>query len=268
MFDVVVIGHVSIDTNTSNFGTKIVVGGAAFLTAASASLYSEKVGLISRIGDDFEFNELQKWKNLNLSGIKLIKNKKSSRFSHHYLNEDHSIREWTPEFNVGTDVCYSDIPQEFLNTKYFHIATMPPKQQLPIIEYIKRNSLAIISVDTLENFVEDYFSEVCQVMEKSDLIFIDRNEKGLLKRLSNKNVMIKKGKEGACFKYEGKEYEIKTNPIKDVVDKTGAGDVFAGVFLANLAQKKDILLTMSIATKIATESIKDFGIEHLLKETI
>jgi sugar/nucleoside kinase (ribokinase family) len=263
-YDLVTIGHTSIDTNTSNYGTKEVVGGAAFLTAAPASLFSNKVAIITRIGGDFPIKELKKWKNLLLKGIKVIKSQKSSRFYHKYLTGDHSEREWVPEFNVGKDVSYIDIKKEFLDTKCFHIATMPPEQQKPIIEFVKKNSQAIVTIDTLEDFIKKDKNAVKEVIEKADIVFLDKKEGEIIDLLKDKDIMMKMGKDGARLRFNGKEYSVKTNSIKRVVDKTGAGDVFAGVFLVSLAQGKGIKESMKKASEVATESIKEFGIAHLV----
>ena len=65
-FDLVVIGHVSYDENKTKYGVKIVPSGAGYLVTLPASLYSKNIGLVTRIGGDFDIK--MKWQDWSYSG--------------------------------------------------------------------------------------------------------------------------------------------------------------------------------------------------------
>jgi len=73
------------------------------------------------------------------------------------------------------------------------------------------------------------------------------------------------GKTGC--KYVSKDNEFIA-PVTEttVIDKTGAGDVVTGVFLAMLSNGHDSKTSLNEAVKIATKSINNYGVDHLKKE--
>lgn len=262
-YDLVVVGHISYDENRTKHGTKVVPSGTAYLATLPASLYSKKIGLVTRIGEDYDIGLLERL-DINLSGVHMIKGGKTSRFFNNYLNEECSIKEFKAEFNVGADLVPEDVPGYYLNSKYIHIATMPPQQQRRFIKYFRSKSQAKISVDTLVQYIEEWEKEVADVLSMADIVFLDRKEYDLIGNLEGKDMVIKKGAEGAEYRYGGKI--IKTPaPKVEVVDKTGSGDVLAGVFLVLLAIGKSAEHALKEAVDVASKSITEFGVDSLLE---
>ncbi|MDO8429908.1 MAG: hypothetical protein Q7S73_00900, partial [bacterium] len=68
-FDLIVIGHVSYDENKTIYGTKTVPSGAAYLVTLPASIYSKNIGIVARIGKDYDIENLKRL-GINLDGIK------------------------------------------------------------------------------------------------------------------------------------------------------------------------------------------------------
>ncbi|MFH1714006.1 MAG: PfkB family carbohydrate kinase [Candidatus Nealsonbacteria bacterium] len=262
-FDLIVIGHISYDENNTFFGTKTVPSGAAYLVALPASIYSKKIGVVARVGEDYDLENLKKLK-IDLNGIKVIPGGKTTRFYHNYKTKNGSIRNFKAELNVGVDLCPNDIPTDYLNSKFIHIATMPPHQQKKFIDFLKSKTKAKLSIDTLEQYVQQWPKKVLQNFSLVDLIFIDKREKKLIGALKRKNVVIKKGADGAeCF-YNNRVIKIVAPRVK-VVDKTGAGDVLAGVFLILLAKGKKPVFALKEAVNLASKSVTQFGIDFLLE---
>ncbi len=52
--------------------------------------------------------------------------------------------------------------------------------------------------------------------------------------------MIKKGEHGAVLWGEGKVFFVPAFPLEDVFDPTGAGDAFAGGFMACVASSREL----------------------------
>jgi len=265
MFDLVVIGHISFDENIIKGKKHVIKSGSAYLTALPASLFSKKVGVVSRIGGDFPLKELQKLK-VNLDGVKVIKEGKTTRFFHTYLSADGQERTFRPEMNVGGEIVPEDIPDHYLDSCFIHVATNLPQKQKQFIEYIRRKrSKALIAIDTLEQYIEQYPKEVLQAFQMADIVFIDKKEKNLIEELSEKTMVIKKGAEGADFIQNGKKISVTAPKVKVVVDKTGAGDVLAGAFLALMAKGNPPGFSLEKAVALASKSITRHGIDFLLE---
>ena len=78
--------------------------------------------------------------------------------------------------------------------------------------------------------------------------------------------MIKPGKRGCKFKSHEKTFTVESLLCDFVVDKTGAGDCETGVFCALKSIGKSNEETPQTAVNYATESIKNYGMFHLVKD--
>jgi len=260
--DLVVIGHLSYDENRTQCGTKTVLGGSAYYTAVGASLYSKAVRVISKVGNDYDIERL---KRLGIdTGDVLIETGNTPRFLQVY-NTDGSrsfsgdfgvCEDFSPEYIDDEDVCW--VP-------YVHIGTMPPKQQIKFAEYLIGNG-ADVSIDTLEQYIEQWPEDVFEAMSAADIIFLNQSQKELFKKLSllnEKRIVLKKGAEGAEY-FSDDEHISVPAPKVDVIDPTGSGDVLAGAFLTLLARDWDPRYALEEAVRTASLSVTDFGVDFLL----
>jgi len=262
--DVVIIGNSAYDVNTflnrDGLKEKTITnkGGACLYSLIPASIYS-KVGLVTRIGNDFDINLFHKL-DIDTLGLKVV-DCETNRFIHTYLSDDGQQRTFKAEVNDECMISIQDIPQDYLKAKYIHVCTNFPDMQLEIVKFLKTNSNAFISVDTHEAYVDD--PKILEVFNLADIAFIDKEFLNL-HNCKAKIKIFKLGKVGCKF-LSDKEQFIAQAPICDyVVDKTGAGDVVAGIFLVQKSLGKTNEESLNLAVKIATESIKDYGVEHLL----
>lgn len=99
-----------------------------------------------------------------------------------------------------------------------------------------------------------------------DLIFVDLNEYKRLPKdvFQGKKVVLKKGKDGASYIDGDTEINSPAIPVERIVDKTGSGDILAGTFLAGILTNCGIEASLRHACRNASESIKSFGVEHLI----
>ena len=262
--EAVIIGNSAYDVNTflnrDNLKEKTVTnkGGACLYSLIPASLYS-KIGVVTKVGTDFDL-ELFKKLNIDTLGLKIIKGN-TTKFIHTYLDLEGQNRTFKAEVNEECMIKADDIPTEYLSAKYIHVATNFPEMQLEIVEYLKQKSNAIISIDTHEAYVDN--PKVLEAFNLVDIAFIDKEFKNLYK-CEAKIKIFKMGKEGCKYVSNEKEFISKAPICNFVVDKTGAGDVVTGVFLALKSIGKEDKEALDLAVKVATESIKDYGVEHLL----
>lgn len=263
--DVVIVGNIAYDINTfpnrEKGKTKIVInnGGAGYYSLIPASLYT-KVGIVARIGNDFDIKNLKN-KNIDLSGLKNIKEYPTTKFHHTYLSSDGQTRTFRPEVYDDCMIKIDDFPKEYFNAKYIHIATNFPSVQKEFIKLIRQNSDALISIDTHEAYIESEEELIKEIFDEVDIAFVDKEFTSLLD-CKAPIIIIKKGKTGCQYKSDNLIFESSTVNTT-VIDKTGAGDVVTGVFLANMALTGNPKYSLDEAVKIATESIKDYGVDFL-----
>ncbi|MBI0476835.1 adenosine kinase [Sphingomonas sp. MA1305] len=72
-------------------------------------------------------------------------------------------------------------------------------------------------------------------------------------------LVVTRGAQGACAIQHGTRAEVSAEPIEQVVDTTGAGDLFAAGFLHGQAIGKDLEASLTLGAICAAEIISHFG---------
>lgn len=134
------------------------------------------------------------------------------------------------------------------------------------MEFLRRQSKASLSIDTLEQYIESYREEVEKAFLMADIGFVDVKEQALIRRLKGKDLVIKKGSKGVEYIRNGTILNVEAPKVKKVVDKTGAGDILAGTFLTLLALGRDPEHALLEAVNLASKSVTGYGIDFLLKD--
>ena len=187
--------------------------------------------------------------------------------------------ERTMNTNLGAS-CHYDLSivneQAVKDSKIFHFcgyqwATDNQKAAImKAIEIAEKND-GLVSFDVADPFVvnlnKDEFADL--IAEHADVVFANQEEAKLLYGLSPeetaKKIMdtgaiavVKLGAEGALVGKGGELIKIK--PVKtEVVDTTGAGDMFASGFLFGLSQGKSLEECGNIAAAVASDVISRIG---------
>lgn len=153
-----------------------------------------------------------------------------------------------------------------MQNTYIHIATNFPNMQKQFIDMIRKKSKAIISVDTHEAYMEKESDFIKEIFDSVDIAFIDKEYTKLLDCKAPVKI-IKMGKSGCRYEYKDKMFIAETEE-KSVIDKTGAGDVVTGVFLAMMAKTRNPQESLKKAVSVATKSIGDYGVDFLVNRDI
>jgi len=263
--DLVVIGHVGFENINTDSGVVKYLGGAGYHTSLAGSLFSDNIGLVARVGSDIGQGKLESL-GINLAGVKFVEGI-SPVFRLRYNPENYEERDFEVDLNVAENLGPKDIPEEYFAAKYIHIATAPPQKQIKLIEYIRGKSDAKLSIDSLEQFIEESKSDVLKAFSLVDIIFVNRREAELIGAFRDSKIMvIKKGADGAAYMVNGKILCSVLAPQAKVVDPTGSGDILAGVLLTKMAQTDNFEKSLKVAVKTASKAVERFGPDFLLEE--
>lgn len=260
----IVIGFTNIDVNIFP-GRKAVVtpGGAGYFVSLAASACISPVGFVTRIGSDFDKTFLL---SRVLSRGVHVSSKPSTRSTQIYHSaEDPTDRTLTIQPGASDDLTTEDIPLEWeAAAKYIHIATMPPRQQSEIFRFVKQHfPKAVISADTDYTFLrnKENLRDIQSCFGMADIIFLNKSEYEELKQIavSHPFAIVKLDKDGAMCLKSGTITEKVSAPAVRVIDTTGAGDIFAGTFLAHYLMSHTLHDSLRTAVEAASESVAKQG---------
>lgn len=278
----VIIGYVNHDINRYPDGSvKSSVGGGAYFAALAASRVLPDVGLVTRVGHDFDLGCINRY--LNCQAVRqLAEGKTASSIQTYNDPNDLSDRSIQLEPGVNPQIGVSDIPDAWMESVHVVlVSTMIPQQQVAIVSELVRSrrdrgfqmegmafKAPLIAVDSdlcwLQS--EESAHAVRRLMSMADIAFMNRAEGKILEDLIPQIplVVLKRDADGAEIYQRGVSRVHIPAPQVEVVDVTGAGDVFAGTFLAHVACGTVISHALEAAVRIASRSVTKEGVAHLL----
>ena len=270
MLDLVVLGHVSIDTIIFPNGGKIdMPGGAAAAVATSAALAGAKVGLVTKVGEDFPREWLEKLAQyVDIRGVKVLPGKTI----HIWVIYREDGRVDSPvEMGVAERMGETPIPEEYLNASIFHLAPIPPEEQLKALKRLEGKK---ISLDFNPTYMEDYRNRtdlIREIVSRVEVIFPNEREAltitgaksveeaaEILHGWGAKLIVITRGERGVLI-YDGNFHEFPALPVDGEIDPTGAGDAFAGGFLAGYSRGKTLEECVGLGLGRARKVLKKKG---------
>ncbi len=262
--DVAIIGDIAWNQDITPLGNKISPGGAAYYSAVGAARFSEKVGIVAKIGRDFN-TELLTQKGIDIEGVRVIDGGTTCRFV--VTQHKDNTREFMAQRGVAGIVETAIFPDTYLSAKFIHLPTQLPEHALTWLDVL--SSHKHVSVDSFEEFVKKFPELTRQMFRKASLIFANEVEFDIVRQLGDVEfdapIVLKKGKDGAAY-IHGKEMIMVPAPMTVSKDTTGAGDVLAGAFLALRAKGVSIETALEQAVRTASLSVTSFGVEHILTD--
>ena len=275
--EIVTIGHTSIDRVKINGQEKTQLGGAAVYSAMAAKILS-KTGVVSRVGQDFPagfLGQLRKAR-IDTSGIKTVPGK-STTFSIEY--DDKGAASYTSyNLNAGIHIRAEDIPKKYLRARAFHIAPMAASKQRAILDYLRENTSALVSLNTHAAYFLKYRKKLLEMVSRVDVFSINDYEAmrltdtrsmehalNVFKRIEHKLIIVTMGVYGSVVVQGGVAKFSPSVFQPEVVDLTGCGDSFAGGFLACYLSTGDPLLSANIANSVASIVATDWNFRAVRK---
>jgi len=290
MSKLLIVGTVAFDAIETPFGkTDKILGGAATYIGLSASNFGINSGIVSIVGGDFpqEYLDMLEAKNIDTTGIEIVKDGKTFFWSGKYHNDMNSRDTLITELNV-LEHFNPKVPENFKDSKIVMLGNLHPSVQMQVIEQMTTKPKLVV-LDTMDFWMNVALPELLEVLKKVDVITINDEEARQLSgeyslvnaakkihEMGPKYVVIKKGEHGALLFSEGKMFYAPALPLAEVFDPTGAGDTFAGGFSGYLAKTDNISFdnmknAVIYGSNLASFCVEKFGTErmqNLTKEEI
>ena len=277
----IVVGSMAFDAIETPFGkSDKIVGGAATYIAWCAS-YFTKVNQISVVGGDFpqaELNELAA-RGVSFEGLQIKQDEKSFFWSGKYHLDMNSRDTLITELNVLADF-KPVVPESYQDCEFLMLGNLDPIVQRSVIEQLKIKPKLIV-LDTMNFWMDIMLDELKKTISMVDVLMVNDSEArqlsgdfslvraaGKIMEMGPKYVIIKKGEHGALLFHENSVFYAPALPLEEVFDPTGAGDTFAGGFIAHLAKTNDISFenmktAIIVGSAMASFCVEKFGTERL-----
>ncbi len=284
MSKLVIVGTVAFDAIETPFGkTDKILGGAATFIGLAASKFNVDAAIVSVVGGDFpqEYLDLLADKNIDISGIEVIKEGKTFFWSGKYHNDMNTRDTLVTELNVLADFS-PVVSEEYRDADVVMLGNLHPLVQMSVLEQMnKKPKLAIL--DTMNFWMDCALQELKAVIKKVDVITINDEEARQLTgeyslvvaaqkihEMGPKYVVIKKGEHGALLFHGENVFFAPALPLREVFDPTGAGDTFAGGFAGYLAKTEDYSFenmknAVIYGSTLASFCVEKFGTERMKK---
>jgi sugar/nucleoside kinase (ribokinase family) len=179
------------------------------------------------------------------------------------------------DISLGAEAELSHVllPQDLSKYDHVHVTSLRDTlSQLSFVEACRRRGARRISAGTYPREVEKHPQDVREIMEHTDLFFMNQWEaKALFGSLESANTQPGKllyvtlGKKGACVIQGDRSTMIPVDSTSEL-DPTGAGDTFCGATLAYLLQKNHPVMAARHAVPLASEMIGKVGPSALLSD--
>lgn len=263
--DLVIVGDIAYEKDITKHGTRTSKGGSCYYSSVGASKFSSSVGVISRVGEDFDMTSLAS-RGIDTRGVQVVKGGNTAQFT--VYHKDDGTREFTSERGVAEEFYPTPLEADYQKTKHIHFSTSLPQRYLAWIRSLRDNPAvhAEISVDAFEAFAKSFPEETKLAMRSANIIFMNEDEMEILQGFGYPDftipTVIKYGKRGAEYRHNDTVITVMA-PDVEAIDTTGAGDVLAGAFLAQRVKNIPIDQSLENAVYVASNSVRDFGVDHL-----
>ena len=272
---ILIVGSIAIDTIETPFEKKSDVLGGSTTYSLVASGKKTDVSVVGIVGNDFPNEGYSLYRSYadDLSDLKTADGKTFRWGGRYHENWDDRDTLFT---ELGVFLDFNPILSESnKNRSHILLANIHPELQYSVILQ-NQNPDAVIVVDTMNLWIETTLPSLEKVISSSNILLINESESFLLTKEKNikdaaiallsmgpEMVVIKKGSKGAELFSDKDHIEIGAFPVTNVVDPTGAGDVFAGAFIASLAARESSESALLSASASASISIESFGTQKL-----
>ena len=283
MNKLLIVGTVAFDAIETPFGkTDKILGGAGTYIGLSASHFNVESAIVSVVGDDFpqEYINLLTDRNIDISGLEVVKGGKTFFWSGLYHNDLNSRDTLATELNVLADF-QPKVPQNFKTADVVMLGNLHPLVQNSVLDQLDVKPKLVV-LDTMNFWMDCALPELLEVIKRVDVITINDEEARQLSgeyslvkaaakihAMGPEFVVIKKGEHGALLFHNHQIFFAPALPLEEVFDPTGAGDTFAGGFAGYITQSGNISFenmknAIIYGSNLASFCVEKFGTERMV----
>ena len=283
MNKLLIVGTVAFDAIETPFGkTDKILGGAATYIGLSASFFNLQSAIVSVVGDDFpqEYLDLLTDRNIDISGLEVVKGGKTFFWSGRYHNDLNSRDTLDTQLNVLADF-QPKVPENYKNADVVMLGNLHPLVQSGVLDQMATKPKLVV-LDTMNFWMDCALPELLEVIKRVDVITINDEEARQLsgeyslvkaaakiQEMGPNYVVIKKGEHGALLFHKENVFFAPALPLEEVFDPTGAGDTFAGGFAGFIAQSENVSFenmknAIIYGSNLASFCVEKFGTERMV----
>ena len=278
-----IVGTVAFDKIETPLGkTEKILGGAGTYIGIAASYFTEKINIISVVGDDFpnKYHQILHDHKINTEGIQIVKGGKTFFWEGKYHTDMNSRDTLVTELNVLAEFD-PKIPESYQNCEFLMLGNLEPNIQRKVLRQLKKRP-KIVVLDTMNFWIDIAWDALIETISIVDILTINDEEArqmsgeySLVKAarkiltMGPKYLIIKKGEHGALlFDKEENSFFSPALPLEEVFDPTGAGDTFAGGFIGYLAKTNDLSFenmkrAIIYGSALASLTVEKFGTDNI-----
>jgi len=281
------VGSVAFDKIETPFGkTDKIIGGAATFITLTASYFVKENNLVAVVGEDFpqDMIDVLETHGVNTEGLEIVEGGKTFFWSGRYHNDMNSRDSLETQLNVMGDFD-PKIPEAYQDCKYLMLGNTSPEIQMRVLKRL-HNRPKFVMVDTMNLWIEIANGDLKALLKEVDCLTINDEEARMLSgdyslrraaktimAMGPKTLIIKKGEHGALLFQGDNIFFCPALPLEEVFDPTGAGDTFAGGFIAYLAQTDDLSFenlkrAIIYGSAMASFCVEKFGSERIQNLTL
>ncbi len=279
-----VVGSIALDSIFTPFGeTADALGGSAIYFSVAGSLL-HPVKVVGVVGSDYPTHELEQLalRGIDWSGVERAEGE-SFRWKGKY-SYDLQSRE-TLETRLGVFAHFQPkLPEAFRAAEYLFLGNIDPELQLGVLRQIDRPRLVVC--DTMNYWIQGKKATLLELLSRVDVLMVNDSEARELSgdwnihragrwilRQGPRRVVIKQGEYGALLIEPRRTFYVPAFPLESVFDPTGAGDAFAGGFMAYIARTGDlsednIRRAMVYGAAMGSYAVEQFGIRGFERITL
>jgi sugar/nucleoside kinase (ribokinase family) len=279
-----VVGSIALDSIVTPFGeTADALGGSAVYFSVAGSLL-HPVQVVGVVGSDYPYAELERLagRGIDWSGVERVEGE-SFRWKGKY-SYDLQSRE-SLETRLGVFANFQPkLPPAFRNANFLFLGNIDPELQLGVLDQVKRPELVVC--DTMNYWIQSKKATLLQLLQRVDVLMVNDGEarelsgdwnihragRWILER-GPKRVVIRQGEHGALLIEPKRTFYVPAFPLESVFDPTGAGDAFAGGFMAYLARtrsldQENLRRAMVYGAALGSYAVEQFGIHGFDRVTV
>jgi ribokinase len=285
-FDIFCVAEVAIDhiadtneitdsaSSTLLHSVRRYYGGMGGNFSAAASVFNAKIGILAAIGrNDPDSDDYKKYldeKKINTDY--LLQTEWSSISKCFIFNEKEKQRLF---FYPGTSIQETEKYMEYAEGLVDKIKSEALYAAFTDFElnkfYLEKCSARVKSYAPAHNTHRHSEKDFSKCLEFTDVLFLNENEARIMEKTMNLSIFqIAKefnigviartmGKDGSEMIIDGSPVAILPCKARRMRDPSGAGDAFAGAFMANYIKNNDAVLSAKIASAVASFVVEEIG---------